>query len=716
MTYRTCHGLVGALILGFLATCALAQDAAPRTAAQDKIMVDLFSLPHDRMMATMTALGVKPSQDYLTCVCRTAGYGTSNTQQYYHPDTIGDYDKRYSCNQPGDPCVVSGFGCMRYPLPSDPKIWETCAAAERSKGGVATTDALLAGIAARKQGISAPDSGTKAKDFGTLYAECQARYWALEKTDAARIPFDGAAYLQAQGTRMLPPPPNIAAVQKEVGEAAQASVRDQFQRLREEMKDNVSANLGAQIFESIAKNTANYTNAATAALEYAKLMQWERKAKLETLSKDIADARRRDADPRTLNDLDRAHRKAEADLKTYAREQSALESFVLGVDSVESLLTAEGIYIAATDGDARDKAKALMDGAGLVQKYMGKIGDAASEGAQQLAELARKGVGEAEYDQLVKLRGRAESMADSVSVLDAGIKTGTYALEVYDTYKQFEVVMEKAQGYADSGAYTDAQKNLLNAFNTLGVLTEKASSIMPAGVADMAQFYAEAMKTPAMADEFMRKVVDRIDEQAQISGGQVRTGAMQDWVNKDGADLMRDPYLFREAGLSAYQVDQGRPAKYAFLPDANGKLIFASQEDYDRIAAMAYYFPIVEDRRMTDADVRIRLDETGAIGVAAMKAEADRKLAEAAANKRVADLVNKKTAEPSDWGDWHRFNTLLATVLPVHCALDRKQEKVLFNAWREQGGRERVEQQVTELGRNLKTAAKRAKDTTATTP
>jgi hypothetical protein len=710
MMNRTKRALLVA-VLPFGLTFALqAQDAPARTAAQDRVMTELFSLPHDRLMTSMKALGVTPSEEYLSCVCRAAGYGTSSTQQYYHPGTIGEYDKRYSCQHPGDPCVVSGFGCTRHTLPSDPKIWESCTAAQPSQDGVAITDAVLAGIAARET------ASVKTRDFGKLYAECRARHRALEKTDAARIPFDGAAYLQAQGIRILASPPKIAARHKADAQTAQASVQEQMQQLREDLKVSVEANLAAQIFGQVAQNPDTYTEAADTVLDYVKLMQWERKARLEALSGAVATARKRfeldgagenGANSKALNALEMSRRKAEADLGTYAREQKVLEQFALGVDTVESLLTAEGIYIAATEGDNRDKAVALMDGAGLVQKYMGKIGDSADEAAQELAELARKGTGEAEYSELLKLRGRAESMADAVSVLSKGIETGTNALEVYDTYKQFEAVMDKAQTYADSGAYADAQRNLLNAFNTLSVLTEKASSIMPPGVSDMAQFYSDAMKTPAMADEFMRKVVDRVDEQAQISGGQAGTQAMRDWVNERGADLMRDPYLFREAGLSVYEVDQGRPAKYAFLPDANGKLIFASQEDYDRIAAMAYYFPIVEGRRMTDADVRQRLDEFGAVGVAAMKAEAERKLAEAAANKRVADLVGKPAAATEDWRDWHKFNTLLTTVMPVQCALDRKQEKALFNAWREPDGRERVEQQLTDLGSNLKAAAKK---------
>ncbi|MDZ4094257.1 MAG: hypothetical protein U1D35_05035, partial [Paracoccaceae bacterium] len=174
---RTKRALLTTLLPLGLALAVQAQDTPPRTAAQERVMTELFSLPHDRLITTMKALGVSASVEYLSCVCRAAGYGSSSAQQYYHPDTIGDYDKRYSCQHPGDPCIVSGFGCMRHPLPSDPKLWESCAAAERGKGGVATTDAVLTSMAARTASV-------KTRDFGKLYAECQARHWALEKTDA----------------------------------------------------------------------------------------------------------------------------------------------------------------------------------------------------------------------------------------------------------------------------------------------------------------------------------------------------------------------------------------------------------------------------------------------------------------------------------------------------------------------------------------------------
>ncbi|MGE4442418.1 MAG: hypothetical protein AB7D27_13160 [Desulfomicrobium sp.] len=112
----------------------------------------LKSLNHKKMENVFEHLGVAPSQEFLNCLCRSAGYGSPGTAQIYHPDTIGDYNPKYSCNKPGDPCVVSGFGCMRYPLPSDSGIWEACLAAHRlnmEKGG---------------DGKVVPDSGQRIDD------------------------------------------------------------------------------------------------------------------------------------------------------------------------------------------------------------------------------------------------------------------------------------------------------------------------------------------------------------------------------------------------------------------------------------------------------------------------------------------------------------------------------------------------------------------------
>ncbi|MDO9525840.1 MAG: hypothetical protein Q7J57_09960 [Gemmobacter sp.] len=108
--------------------CSTIKRDGPVPAAKSKAdpVGQTLRLPNDKLMIFLESIGISPSQDLMNCVCRSAGYGSSGTSQYYHPDTIGTYDKRYSCQHPGPPCIVSGFGCSRHPLPSDPKIWVNC--------------------------------------------------------------------------------------------------------------------------------------------------------------------------------------------------------------------------------------------------------------------------------------------------------------------------------------------------------------------------------------------------------------------------------------------------------------------------------------------------------------------------------------------------------------------------------------------------------------
>ena len=89
-------------------------------------METVLELPHDELMSVLGYLRVKPGEEFMNCVCRRAGYGSDSTTQIYHPDTYGEPDKRYECQQPGLPCIVSGFGCLRHPLPSDPEVWKSC--------------------------------------------------------------------------------------------------------------------------------------------------------------------------------------------------------------------------------------------------------------------------------------------------------------------------------------------------------------------------------------------------------------------------------------------------------------------------------------------------------------------------------------------------------------------------------------------------------------
>jgi len=89
----------------------------------------LSRLNHVKLQKVMDFMGIKniPKKFY-TCLCVGAAYGSSGTSQFYLPPDqfIEPFDERYSCQHPGDPCVVSGGGCLRHPFPKDNKIWDRC--------------------------------------------------------------------------------------------------------------------------------------------------------------------------------------------------------------------------------------------------------------------------------------------------------------------------------------------------------------------------------------------------------------------------------------------------------------------------------------------------------------------------------------------------------------------------------------------------------------
>lgn len=122
-------------VLALLAPAAQADDPPARDPKATHAIQRFSGLAHDRQLLVLQALGVRVPEAYFNCVCRAAGYGSSSASQFYHPGTIGEYNERYSCNHPGPPCVVSGFGCTRHDMPKDPKIYEKCAAKAGLEGG-----------------------------------------------------------------------------------------------------------------------------------------------------------------------------------------------------------------------------------------------------------------------------------------------------------------------------------------------------------------------------------------------------------------------------------------------------------------------------------------------------------------------------------------------------------------------------------------------------
>lgn len=173
---RLLPGLLCTALLG--AGPAAAQQDGARSDADTALLSQIIGLDYGKQRAVYDRLGFAPGDAFWNCLCASAGYGSSSTSQFYHPGTIGDYDKRYSCNQPGDPCVVSGFGCSRHPLPSDAGIWERCGARSVAAGGA---DPLAALIASAKD--VAAGKGSAAAGTG-LDVCAQARAEALSQPDA----------------------------------------------------------------------------------------------------------------------------------------------------------------------------------------------------------------------------------------------------------------------------------------------------------------------------------------------------------------------------------------------------------------------------------------------------------------------------------------------------------------------------------------------------
>lgn len=96
----------------------------PPATEKPKAIQRVIDLPHGKLSRFLDHVGVRPSEDFLQCLCRRAGYGSPQTRRYYHPGPIENSSP--SCERAGNPCVVSGWGCTRHPLPSDPAVWDAC--------------------------------------------------------------------------------------------------------------------------------------------------------------------------------------------------------------------------------------------------------------------------------------------------------------------------------------------------------------------------------------------------------------------------------------------------------------------------------------------------------------------------------------------------------------------------------------------------------------
>lgn len=101
-----------------LPVAALAQDDTPaRSPADTALLSTIVGMDFGKQSAVYDRLGFDPGPEFWNGVCRAAAYGSSSASQVFHPDTIGTYDDRYSCNHPG---ISSrrGLGLRLHALPA----------------------------------------------------------------------------------------------------------------------------------------------------------------------------------------------------------------------------------------------------------------------------------------------------------------------------------------------------------------------------------------------------------------------------------------------------------------------------------------------------------------------------------------------------------------------------------------------------------------------
>jgi len=702
MSLRLAFVLAAVLPLA-LAPAALAQDKA-RTEREQQAIAAFLAMGHKRHLDVMKELGIKPGDGYLDCVCRSAGYGSSSTAQFYHPDTIGDYNKAYSCTQPGEPCVVSGFGCGRYPLPSDPRIWDSCA------NGKSPLDALIAGLKGR--------GGKSAADYGRDLAQCRANWEAGVGGNPALEAQLGYKYLAQNGVPVLAPPPAMATKMKAAIDAERGRLADRMKKAEKEAQEDWKKYLAKSYRDNVLKNPDAYIAAATFAEELMKAELAEMEADLATVATEWNAVKSMGLPLDKQREAHERFRTKEAEVK---ERRAQTETHLKGLERYKQWAEIGGdLYKMGENAgkfstaEVRDKVEIMTDATETISKYFGKYRDMKAEQVEELMDKWRPaaktvGLSPKRMEMYEKLVQRGEALDSVKEAMDETVKLGKWGLAAYDGYQKFEKHMAMVEKLAASGRYTEAQRWMLSGFNAMSEITKAGAGYLPPGISDLMSVYAEAMETPAKFDALIRDIANRGDTNAEIKGDQANTPAMKAYLNDHGAiSLDRDDYLFRQAGLSVYRMDKAEKGhEYVLLPKAEGPPIYLDGANYKLLAEAAYLWPIVNGTRMTDAemyDMTYALAAGGKLKIDDLRHKAEAKLKEAAADQKIADMHGKKTLEEGDASRWYEFVRAMNAALPNKCTLDAKTQKALFGRWLIPEQRGSVLDSLTKYGAALKMA------------
>lgn len=692
-----------ALILGMAAAPAPAQEGdaiAPYPPEASAFLQAIIDLPHDRQAKVLDRLGVKPSQDMLNCVCRTAGYGSSSASQYWHPDTIGEFDPRYSCQHPGPPCIVSGYGCLRYPAPTDMSIWDSCARRHAAEDGSTLLDEMLA---AQKRKAAATEDKLRKE-----LKECRARY--RSQLGQPANPMAGLDYLKAKGIPVMPPPSRVLKQMKRTSQTVEEDLARLMGKNRKAAAEKAQATLSDQLKKAYltdANKQAALQNMAALGTAYVE-------TELEELRK------HRDEVQRTIKRLQAGEMSEETDLKLdrlkakswkmqkqqdqLNRDKSHLESFGKAVELGGDIASFQGIYDDATSGDNRKLAGAVIKSSELVKKYYDQFTGATIAAQDEILKAIRgnlKGVDPSDFASASRKREVLAGMSD---MMGETIKIANMSVQTYDTYKSVEKTLKEVERLASSGRYSQAQMWLQLGMKAMSKLSAEAAAYLPPGMSDMMGFYSEALQTPEKFDKLIRQYVNKREGAAQITSDQANTAVMRKHLEKyDILDfLIRDQYLYKEAGLSAYAIDpaDNDAEAYVLMPDADGEPIYLSQAQYDQLAELAYAYPILHERRMTDADVIEQFGQMGSKGKVRLddiRNKVAQKLKDAERHGKIARMYGKKTITVEEAIEWGTFQNAVIDRLPKGCTFEASRMKALFGAYRD-GDKQAVLDKVEAMG------------------
>jgi len=107
----------------------------------------LPQLNHTKLEALMQRVGKKAPKNFYNCLCRQDGGGAAiGVGVSYHPEALKPYNEKYSCNRAGPPCMAQGYGCWRFPLPSDAKMWNYCIEHHKYDDNSSIVDAIVGEI------------------------------------------------------------------------------------------------------------------------------------------------------------------------------------------------------------------------------------------------------------------------------------------------------------------------------------------------------------------------------------------------------------------------------------------------------------------------------------------------------------------------------------------------------------------------------------------